>query len=181
MTNERAYQRFLAVLNLARRPGTPEEGEAAMNMARKMAEKYGFDLNDQSVSSPAEQKKAQEAVRRWKKYTGKSKKDCKTVLRMAQLAGYDVRVASMEIYATNKELQVFAGCLASYQKAKKAARHEFNKLNYLQGSAGFSKFYEAYVNLVIDGEDYSKAGIGGMVFIKPLIRIIRFLEDFKEN
>lgn len=139
MTNERAYQRFLAVLNLARRPGTPEEGEAAMNMARKMAEKYGFDLNDQSVADPAEQKKAREVVRKWKQYQGDKKKDMKEVFKLARFAGYTVD--GNRILVSPNELNAVNDAFAMYRNGRMQARKVYKRIN--GSNEGCSKLWDA--------------------------------------
>lgn len=145
MSNERAYQRFLAVLNLARRPGTPEEGEAALNMARKMAEKYGFDLNDQSVADPAEQKKAHEVVRKWKQYQGSKKKDMLCVFKIAALVGYTVN--GDKVYVTADELAALCSALTLYRKGKTSARNYYK--NRLGGSKGFADCWDYTFRLFV--------------------------------
>lgn len=159
MTNERAYQRFLAVLNLARRPGTPEEGEAAMAMARKMAEKYGFDINDQSVADPVEQKKAHEVVRRWKQYQGDKKKDMMAVFKLARFAGYTVQAD--RILVSPNELSAISRAFSDYQKCKRRVRKEYRiRFGNSQGfSNEWDKCFKWYINY---GMAYTHSILGNM-------------------
>ena len=70
--NNRIYERFLAVVNLAQNPGTEGEGEAAWEMATKMAAKYGFKLPEREV--PKQNEEATDWAKKeiWRSFTAKN-------------------------------------------------------------------------------------------------------------
>ena len=177
MTRERAYERFIACVNLAERPGTESEGEVAREMAKKLADKYGFIFDSNAKVSKKAENEAKRAVRVWKTYTGKSKKDVKFILSLAASVGYNVEVDNLRMYVSNVELFAISTSLVKYQKASKAARHIYNKMLGLNGSSGFSNWYSWFKEATVK---YTTSSMRSNYHSAEYRRVVEDLCEIKE-
>lgn len=152
---DRKYERFLATLNLARNPGTKEEGEAAWELVNKMASKYGYKIpeavNEKEIKQEAKDW-AKETI--WRNFRASNTYIINHLLSLLDSNIYKVcktgkKINYFSIYGTEEDLN---NIIAFYQIYKKSEKELFKLYKEEYGTTkGFrdafkALFYLGFIN-----------------------------------
>ena len=148
--NNRIYERFLAVVNLAQNPGTEGEGEAAWEMATKMAAKYGFKLPEREV--PKQNEEATDWAKKeiWRSFTAKNGYVVSHLFYLLDESIYKVvkngrKIHHYELYGTELDLKSFINAYKAYLVLEKNSYKLYQKVTGT--TKNFRESFKVYFNI----------------------------------